>query len=54
MLLFMGLIVAKFMPDWIFKPMNENPNITPVQTRSCTIIKDTSDSWLKNDKYKCD
>jgi hypothetical protein len=53
---FMGGDPAFFLrPGYKAPQINENPQYSNIQpmNNSCRIIKDTSDSWIKNDKMEC-
>lgn len=48
-----------FVPNWMFKPFNENPNINPVEPSKCRIIEGEKSSVLfgvidtTNNRYTC-
>lgn len=47
--------VAFLRPGYKPYQVNENPHFSLMRPleNSCVIIKDTSDSWIKNDKMEC-
>ncbi len=60
MLPFMILITTYILPDWMFKPMQENDfTKSPVAASVCEFKKDTRPTtynpltWVKNDQYSC-